>query len=268
MPRSFRIGAQSYGLVPARDILSPPDDVAVARDRLARLDGLDEHTVRRMLDENGLLPLSFRHGDDLLELLARAWVRRLITIIDHRAPARLLDGPEVRDLVPPRALGELPSGPVPGPEPGETTPTWVSFEVVDDQGTPVDGAFRCQLDARLEGGELQQVPHRFEGLEPGASAQIYLEMLRWPVDPPGDPVADPTVDPVDDDFGDVGDDVPSGPGSGHDTQVTTFEVVDEVGEALTGTARWTDDSGALVEVELGARVAVPGSTAVVQLLIG
>lgn len=183
MARSFRMGRLAYGLVQARDILLPPDDVRVARDRLARIDGLDEYTLRRMLDDNGLLPLSYRAGDDLLELLARAWVQRLITVIEHRQPERLLDGPEVRDLVPPRTLGELPTRPAPGPEPGETTPTWVSFEVVDEQGNPADGVFRCQLDARLEGGELQQEPHRFEELKRGASAQVYLEMLQWPVDP-------------------------------------------------------------------------------------
>lgn len=271
MSPKFQLGAHVYGLVHARDILLAPDDVAVARDRLTRMDGLDEHTLRRVLDDNGLLPLSFRVGDDLFELLARAWVHRLITVIEHRQPARQLDGPGVRNLVPPRALGELPTGPTPGPDPGKTTPTWVSFEVVDDQGNLVDGAFRCQLDARLEAGELEQMPHRFEELERGASAQVYLEMLRWPAEPLGgpvvDPAVDPIVDPIVDDVDDVGDDVPGGPGSAHDTQVTTFVVVDEQGDALTGTARWTDDGGKLVEVELGGRLELLGSKAVVKLSI-
>lgn len=267
MPRSFRIGEQSYGLVRARDILSPPDDVTVARDRLARLDGLDEYTVRRMLDDNGLLPLSYQAGDDLLELLARAWVQRLIAVIEQREPTRLLDGPEVRDLVPPRALGELPTGPTPGPEPGETKPTWVSFEVVDDQGNLVDGTFRCQVDARLETGELEQMPHRFEPLKRGASAQLYLEMLRWPdVDPTTvDAPSGDTDDRVVDDPGGGDHDVPRG---GDEAGVTTFEVVDEDGGALTGTARWTGEGGDMVEAKLGGRIEVRGSAPIVQLSIG
>lgn len=253
MPRSVRIGVQTYGLVRARDILSPPDDLGVARARLARMDGLDELTVRRILDDNGLLPLSYRAGDDLLQLLARAWVRRLITVIEHRETPRLLDGPEVHDLVLPRALGELPNRPPSTPEPRETPPTWVSFEVLDDQGHPADGRFRCQLDARLEGGDLQQMPHRFEPLMRGASAQVYLELLRWP-----------DADPAEVDVGFDDDDVPR-PGAAEDT--TTFEVVDEDGRPLTGTARWSDDSGEVVEVELDGRVEVTGSMPRLELSI-
>lgn len=268
MSRRFQLGTHAYGLVRAWDILLPPDDVVVARHRLARMEGLDEYTVRRVLDDNGLLPLSFRAGDDLLDLLARAWVQRLITVIEHREPARLLDGPEVRDLVPPRALGELPAGPAPVPEPGETTPTWVSFEVVDDQGNRADGAFRCQLDARLEGGELEQVSHRFEPLKRGASAQVYLEMLRWPVtDPVTIEVGLDDVNDVDDTSDVHDDDVTPPPAAGNDADATTFEVVDEDGRALAGTARWSDDGGALLEVEFGGRVEVAASKPRLELRI-
>ena len=263
-----RIGGQFYELAAARDIVRPPRDVTAARRYLERLEDWTEAKARALLESIDRMPLMRRVDDDLTELVARLWVEGVLTVIAARPSVRLLDAPQIRDLVEPHHLGDLGEPPKPTPAVQPTELSWVSFEIVDDRGEPSDGQFRCQLDARLEAGELDRQSHRYDDLRPETSAQLYAEALRWPVPDPA--VDEPGADPAADDRG------PDAPGldptttdpTAADTQrVTTLEVVDDDGAPLPGTARWIDDSGVSQEAKLGAVVEIRGSKPAVSFSI-
>jgi hypothetical protein len=132
--------------------------------------------------------------------------------------------PEIRDIgdidgpVPAFPGGGDPSDPA-GPAAPLTT-TWISFEVVDDRGDPVEGEFRVALDGAVEEGELDDETRHYDDIREAAEVRLHLEHIRWPFD------ADEPIEPTVDGPG-AEDPAPLAPAP--DT-ATTFEVVDEAGE--------------------------------------
>lgn len=240
MAFDVKIGNRTYELARARDVLRTPWDVEGARRQLERIEGWTEATARAVLESIDRMPLVRRADDDLTELVARLWVDGVLAVVVTRPPARTVDAPVVRDLVEPHHLGGL--GPRSDPTPREkpSALTWVSFEIVDERGDPADGEFRCQLDAKLDAGGLQQKTHRYDDLAVGTSSQLYAEGLRWP----SSTVDDPDITVVDN-----GPPEPTLPAD--ESPVTTFEVLDSDGEALPGVAQWLDASGARQKAKLG-----------------
>ena len=260
MAFDVKIGNRTYELARARDVLRAPWDVEGARRQLERIEGWTEATARAVLESVDRMPLLRRADDDLTELVARLWVEGVLAVVVTRAPARPVDAPTVRDLVEPHHLGDLgqPTDPAAPPRERPAALTWVSFEIVDERGQPADGEFRCQLDAKLDAGGLEQRAHRYDELPVGTSSQLYAERLRWPsstVDEPGITVAD--------------DAPPESPPAGDDRPVTTFEVLDSDGEALPGVAQWLDGSGARQEAKLGRVTEIVGTEPVtLEVAIG
>ncbi|MEX1362358.1 MAG: hypothetical protein AB1Z98_04485 [Nannocystaceae bacterium] len=76
-------------------------------------------------------------------------------------------------------------GPGRGPAPYEKLrTTWVSFDVLDDDGEPLpNGRFDVVLDGRVEGGLLDDGIHRYEPLREQATAVLGIQRFFWSYDP-------------------------------------------------------------------------------------
>ena len=105
---------------------------------------------------------------------------------------------------PPMSLAEMPvndpldDGPPrtwPTSEPERTT-TWVSFEVVDEQGRRADGEFRLGLDAKVVSGCLGQQAHRYDELREAVRVELFARQLRWAPDDSAEVVARPHCSPA------------------------------------------------------------------------
>lgn len=149
----------------------------------------------------------------------------------------------------PRALSEL-MDPEPFARPAEPVAadaadelTWVSFEVVDDEGLRADGTFRIALDADVRDGELIRDQHRYDELRPAADVRLKVETAWW------DPSAPVVV---------LGSDEPA-----NAPAVTLrFEVVDDEGEPVAGryVLEGADGQLAAGRVDGDVRVEIPGGS--------
>jgi len=243
MSTRVRIGRSVFVLVPASDVAAKPHHPAAARRVVERMAANEPQRLERFLDRGqhlGLRPEAADPTAVAAELLHDA----TLTVVHMRQPTTPVDTPTIRNLIDPQV--DPRDGPVVPPRTDptpRTQDTWISFSVVDSDGTPVEGTFRCSIDGDVHDGALTEAAERYEPLPEGASAQLYLEALRWPAEPnkpdsPGgsdDPVVvDPRVEPGDGPFDGPGGHEPTPPTEGF----VEMEIVDEAGEPIQG-AQWT-----------------------------
>lgn len=263
MSQRIQLGRTQYAVLAQRDVCRRPADLTTARGQAAQLHDASPHRLRDYLIGENLVGFGATRGD-LVEVTARLLLHGdLVLLRDEPAP-RPLDQPTVSDLVDPRAGPLVDPDPV-QPPPVDTAETWVSFEVVDDSGAPWDGDFRCVVDGRTEAGSLLDGRQRYDPIGQGASAQLYIDLLRVPAE-----IVDDRLDDIDDDPASSDDPetpVQPPPIDGGDPATrpnfVSFEVVDEQGNPWPGTAEITIDgtplqvpTGTPLQREVGPSAAV------------
>ncbi len=249
MPSNVQIGGVQYAIVPSSSLVVPPYTQGEAAALLRGIIGPQTGRLREWIDEHGLMPLG-PEPPDLIEFAALLLCRGALVLIREPVDARLLDTPTIADLIgvpePTRGDGRRPQAPA-----DQARQTWVSFEVVDDHGTAVDGAFRCSMAGNSEAGELQRRHHRYDPVRHGSSAQLYLEGVRRPTLPP---VPLPPRAPAD----------PREPGDSPQAPTfVSFEVVDDAGVPWEGDAAL--DSDERVALSATHRVAASGASVPLRL---
>ncbi|MEX1363247.1 MAG: hypothetical protein AB1Z98_08980 [Nannocystaceae bacterium] len=180
-----------FAVVPARNLLHAPTEEQARRLVEA---GLHEHGQRftRQLQQLAQELGGLGH-DDPIGVVVDALVRgRLVAVRwdEPTPPLSEAEPIELRELGGGEVIEPMVGGDTREPSPPLQT-TWLSFEVVDERGRPVDhGRFEVIVDGRLHVGELLPDSRpRYEPVRVGATAELRLEGLRWDWEPGSD---DPT----------------------------------------------------------------------------
>ena len=189
-PLEIRHGNARYALLRTSAVRPAPSEAAARR---FVEQGLQEHgaAFARQLEALAEQLGGVGSGDAASRVIDGLVSGRLVTVVfDGASP--LMSEPEHTDL---SELGtghrELPTGPsVPLPGSGPTPLpaqeyTWLSFDVVDEQGTPIElGHFRLALDGRGHDGPLDGSEKRYDQLRREATAELELEDIVLPPRPP------------------------------------------------------------------------------------
>lgn len=270
----FMHGGDAYLVVGRHRIASRDRDVA--RALVQRLAARASPFLLERLAAD-LVPFPPRSLAHALEIIAEALVSgRLVAVRDESEPM-FFDEEEIidlHDLIDPDAHDD-PYHPI-DPTPREPDLTWLSFEVVDDQGRLLDGGYVCTIDGKPEEGPLAKEKHAYDELRPAARADLDLRFLDlspedrlgpvYPEDlePDGGSERRDEVVPENETFPDPAIPV-------DDNAITSFEVVDDEGRPFEGQYELIGETamaGAAIAGTLTGRVELPTTTPLTLSLHG
>lgn len=202
-PMTFRMGGDTFAVVPARDVLDIRDRQAARRllDRV--IDGrADISKLRKLVEEIDFGAIAMSSADVLARAEALLANGRMVGV-RLRGEHAPLDRPEVRPLVEPRdpepararrgpdpvapsrpseppAAPSGPSEPPAAPSAPAPAPTFVGVRVVDQYGEPLEGTCRLTADGRDVEVPLSQGVARLDPVSAGGRASVSLRSLRRP----------------------------------------------------------------------------------------
>ncbi len=191
-------GGVRYGVFPRRDIVVIGNERAAERIATELLRTPRDRANIRDLLEGQLGVGRVDRPKDLFFALVRALVSGRLQLIRAADAARLLDEPQYEPLIDPLRPDpseplrpERPVTPVvdpPRPAPPEPPPppvlppplpTWLAFEIVDQDGAPLLAEYSCTVAGQSHAGKMQPNVVRLDDLPPSEEARLRLDAFRY-----------------------------------------------------------------------------------------